>query len=355
VSGVAAPLSSVASHGGIGTRAHDIALRPGVAVAVGLGLVAAFLAHMVLTVPVRAPALTRAEAIRHLPGAAAALLIVVATDTVFVAQALRRRQRPARPRACSPDTGWLTAGGDGAGIPRALQWQAVPRGAVRIAAVVACALAAAAIASGFPLWLIALGAILPWVPLLGSELAWKRERYGVYAVFVAIVGFQVLHMGEHSVQVIQLLATHGDLSRSHGVFGQLDFETVHFVFDGAVWLILGCLICTYRGENRWLWLALAAASMHEVEHLYIYWLSIAHPGFYAAGGFAGIMGAHGLVGSPLGRPYLHFAYNVVVVVPMAAALWHEATSVSRTVRLLPSVGRRPHKRSYEISARRYRP
>src|SRR5436309_3416570 len=88
MSGVTAPLSSAARHNGVGTRALDVVIRPGVAVAVGLGLVGAFLAHMVLTVPVRAPALTRGEAVRHLPGAAGALLIVVAVDTLFVAGTL---------------------------------------------------------------------------------------------------------------------------------------------------------------------------------------------------------------------------------------------------------------------------
>ena len=39
--------------------------------------------------------------------------------------------------------------------------------------------------------------------------------------------------------------------------------------------------------------------------------------------FAGILGRNGLIGSPLFRPYLHFAYNVVVVVPLVIAVWLE--------------------------------
>ena len=35
---------------------------------------------------------------------------------------------------------------------------------------------------------------------------------------------------------------------------------------------------------------------------------------------AGIMGNGGLIGSPLARPYLHFTYNFLVVVPMVLAL-----------------------------------
>jgi hypothetical protein len=49
--------------------------------------------------------------------------------------------------------------------------------------------------------------------------------------------------------------------------------------------------------------------------------------FYAAGGFEGIMGYDGVIGSPLARPYLHFAYNFLVIVPMALAFWDETKRV----------------------------
>jgi hypothetical protein len=35
------------------------------------------------------------------------------------------------------------------------------------------------------------------------------------------------------------------------------------------------------------------------------------------------MGNGGVIGSPLARPYLHFAYNFIVVVPMTMAFWDE--------------------------------
>jgi hypothetical protein len=53
-------------------------------------------------------------------------------------------------------------------------------------------------------------------------------------------------------------------------------------------------------------------------------MCLSHPAFYAAGGFAGIMGSGGVICSPLARPYLHFAYNVIVIVPMFLALWDQA-------------------------------
>jgi hypothetical protein len=142
-----------------------------------------------------------------------------------------------------------------------------------------------------------------------------------------LVLLQVLHMGEHSMQVGQLLVSQGDLATSHGVFGQLDFELVHFVTDTTLWITLGLLLVIFHGENRWLWVAFAAASLHQVEHFYLFWMNNFHLPFYTQGGFAGIMGENGMIGSPLDRPYLHFTYNLIIVVPMVIALWDEARRV----------------------------
>ena len=74
------------------------------------------------------------------------------------------------------------------------------------------------------------------------------------------------------------------------------------------------------------------------------------------------MGNGGLIGSPLARPYLHFAYNFIVVVPMVCALVDQTKHVidrhpaprgpqgagpSRRERVLPSPApdnRRPGQR-----------
>src|SRR4029079_2497920 len=145
--------------------------------------------------------------------------------------------------------------------------------------------------------------------------------YGVFGGFALVCLLQVLHMGEHTTQVIQLGISDGALARPHGVFGQLDFELIHFVTDTTLWLTLGLFVLLMPG-NKWLWVAFAAASLHEVEHLYLFWIYHAHNDVYTAGGFAGIMGKNGMIGSPLDRPYLHFAYNYIAIVPMLLALWH---------------------------------
>jgi CRP-like cAMP-binding protein len=111
--------------------------------------------------------------------------------------------------------------------------------------------------------------------------------------------------------------------------------------------------------NIWLWVAVVAASLHEMEHLFlgsiyffervqvfnhlaVLWgttvagnIVTAHPlgaetvatTFYEAGGKQGIMGQSGLVeqvlfgstGRFLFRPFLHFGYNSLVVIPTTIA------------------------------------
>jgi len=155
----------------------------------------------------------------------------------------------------------------------------------------------------------------------------------MFACFGLIVILQLLHMVEHSTQLAQLLLTSGVLAKSHGVIGQLDFETVHFVADTTLWLSLGLLAINFRGRNRWLWVAFAAASTHEIEHLYLFWMYFGENTVYLSGGAAGILGHYGLIGTPLDRPYLHYMYNFIVIVPMLVAFWDEARRVDRVHRL----------------------
>lgn len=69
------------------------------------------------------------------------------------------------------------------------------------------------------------------------------------------------------------------------------------------------------------------ASLHSVEHMYLYWLYVADPTAYLLGGWNGILGAGGLIGSPLVRPYLHLVYNVLEVTPFVLAYWDESRRV----------------------------
>jgi hypothetical protein len=286
------------------------------------GLGATFVAYMVVNVPLDAPSLPRGEVTRYWSAAAIGAAVVALGAAAVVVETLRARRAAPPPPA-----------GDGASashrplVPRSLRFESVPGRLLTIAAAISLAGVALAFFLHARLWMGGLALALPLFPLVAMEARWKYARYGVFAAFALLVLLQMAHMGEHAMQVGQLFVHRGDLSQSHGVFGQLDFELVHFVTDTMLWISLGLLVIVFRGRNPWLWVAFAAASLHQIEHFYLFWIYQAHEPFYSHGGFAGIMGENGLIGSPLDRPYLHFTYNLIVVVPMAIALWDQARRV----------------------------
>jgi hypothetical protein len=304
-------------------------------VAITTEVVAVALAYMVVYVPVLGPKLTPEESSRHWLAAVVAATIVVLFGLTVVRLALSakrmaaviegRRERAA-PAAKAP-------AGDGdlplPRIPRSLRLERVPVRWAQIAAAISLATMPFTIGFGAPLWGIWLAILAPWAPLVVFESKYRFAYNTVFASFGLIVLLQLLHMVEHTTQILQLLIFGGALSKAHGVIGQLDFETVHFVADSGLWLGLGFIAVMFRGRNAWLWVAFAAASMHEIEHLYLFWLYFAEHTVYLSGGAAGIMGHYGLIGSPLDRPYLHYTYNFIVVVPLLIAFWDEARYMDR--------------------------
>jgi hypothetical protein len=293
---------------------------------------ATFLAYMVANVPLVAPRLSREEAGRYWYVALIGGLVVLAGVALVVTATIRIRQAT---RVASASSASPARARSKPIVPRSLTFERVPGRIVAVAVGISVTLVTAAAIAGAPLWVGGLAFMGPLLPLVAREMSWKYARYGVFAMFALICLLQVAHMGEHSMQVGQLMVSHGDLASSHGVFGQLDFELVHFVTDTTLWIILGLLLLVFKGENKWLWVAFAAASLHQVEHFYLFWLNSFQGAHYAAGGFAGIMGENGIIGSPLDRPYLHFTYNLIVVVPMVIALWDQARKVDERFRTQP--------------------
>jgi CRP-like cAMP-binding protein len=114
---------------------------------------------------------------------------------------------------------------------------------------------------------------------------------------------------------------------------------VHFVWDSLVFLGIGSLVVKLGPHNKWLVVALVAASLHEVEHLFLFYLDRFESDFYNAGGTTGIMARGGLIGSPFERPYLHYLYNFLVVVPVCLAFWDETKRAYNVylARALPSL------------------
>jgi hypothetical protein len=327
---------------------HEVAPRRSAALrSRPLGLVLLFvtvgglLAYLVLKVPVAAPlpggrtlwfcrlytppvpsALREQYGWVALGGAA----IVASADALVLLvtfgyrRGIESRSRRARP-AIVPD------GFPSSRRPTPLRLERVPLRVAWITAAASLTLLLAGALQGYAMWVWVGMGLLPWVPLVAFEAVWKYEHYGLWAVFGVATLLQIGHIGEHTVQVTQLMLYHGQLAQSHGIFGQLDFETVHFFWDSAVWLCLCLLLPRFSRGNRWLWVAFAAASVHEVEHLYLFYVYKTDPTFYVNGGLAGIMGYDGVIGSPLARPYLHFAYNFLVVVPMVLAFWDQSKQV----------------------------
>jgi hypothetical protein len=141
------------------------------------------------------------------------------------------------------------------------------------------------------------------------------------AALAALVTLQGLHQSEHAVQVVQLLVTGGNADLSQGVLTRLNQELVHLVWTSAVWIGCALLLLRFR-HNRWLWIAFAVAGIHDVEHIYLYTVSL-NPGIALHGGVNGILATGGLIGGPLQRPYLHFLYNLLEFIPLVAALLDE--------------------------------
>ncbi|HWI08017.1 MAG TPA: hypothetical protein VNT54_10920 [Solirubrobacteraceae bacterium] len=296
-------------------------------VAIVTEIVAVALAYMAIYVPVLGPKLTRDEVNRHWVAAVVSAIVVVCFGYYIVRTTLRAR------RILGPSTEGVRVRSDERlpRIPHALRFERVPGRWQRIAAAISLATLPVTIGLGDGrLWLIWLALLAPWAPLVVMEARFKFSVNAVFASFGLMVILQSLHMVEHSTQVVQLAVTGGALADSHGVIGQLDFETVHFFADTALWISLGLLAVILRGRNVWLWVAFVAASLHEIEHLYLFWLYVVEHTVYLSGGAAGIMGQYGLIGSPLDRPYLHYTYNFIVSVPLLLAFWDQARYVDRT-------------------------
>ncbi len=294
-------------------RAGRLVVRPLTLFLASLVIAVTLVTYLTMAVPVDIPTLSPDEAWRHWNLAVAAACVVFLPAYFLVVYAIRRanlrgeRNQPV----------------DASGSARPFRLDGVPVGAAAIAAAASLALLAGAVHEMLPLWALALAVMLPWLPILLIEGLTKYRAYGLFALFLWVALLQTGHLGEHATQVTQLLMHSGDLDRSHGVFGQLDFETVHFVWDTTIWLTTFAVLLRFSG-NSWLWTSFAVASLHEIEHVYLYWIFLTEYDYYMRGGLAGIMGKGGVVGSPLARPYLHFMYNFLVTLPMLIGLWQQS-------------------------------
>lgn len=306
---------------------------------------------------------------------------------------------------------------------RFLSFESVDLKVVLITAFISYLLQINAIVSGEPLYLIAFVTLLPWIPLLAFEGVWKIQNYAAVAFLGLFTILQLGHFGEHFIQVLQIDLWNGTVSCpppldnfenvsraiSNGlrdsqlnptmysveqiikpgpdgfpvlgldgkpligpaacaVFGQLDLEIVHLVWELIG--LFGTAACLYFfSRNIFLWIAFACLCWHALEHLtitYFYYFDqeeiwsgfrqlwstypisgnsyVAYPSgkeatmlnFYEAGGKFGLMAKHGMfeqltgfTGMP-GRAQLHMGYNLAITVPTVLGFLTEARVIRNT-------------------------
>lgn len=289
-----------------------------------------------------------------------------------------------------------------------LSFKRIPVKVVVVTAFASYILQLGMIIMGQPLYVIVLYTLLPWIPVLLFEGLWKIEHYHWIAIFAIVTFLQIGHLGEHVAQVAQLTVD-GTLAcpppvdgganfqraidaglrsaseeptgysaslvvapnpdglsllnadgmpvigpAACGVFGQLDIEIVHLVWELFGWFATLILLRQFP-KNVWLWLAVVFLSIHALEHLFIsytffldkdavfagmrqLWATVADGAivtaipvgkepalvtFYDVAGKFGIVAKGGLLGTffpelnqilPT-RPWLHFGYNTLITIP----------------------------------------
>ncbi len=180
----------------------------------------------------------------------------------------------------------------------------------------------AMIVLGYPLYVIGIVTILPWLPVFLSEALWKYRHYAWFAFFEILIVAQTLHFIEHIAQIVEVDVVGWPRSLSAGIIGQLNAEYVHFSFDTG--LLIGTIILLFRfKKNIGLWITLLIAIWHTAEHWYITYFYAFDYANYDPNNPTGLHAHEGLLArggllwpnSPFPRIELHFIYNLLFTVP----------------------------------------
>jgi RHS repeat-associated protein len=150
-----------------------------------------------------------------------------------------------------------------------------------------------------------------------------RRRGGRRVLLEALLVIQVLHLGEHLAQMIQLYVLGWPPAIARGVVSNLDVEKVHFVWNLGVLATLVWLVV--RGlRSGWLVATLVWATLHTAEHGFLLSRALVSgvegaPGVLGAGGWLARQGwdVSGL--TTWSRATVHFAWNTVEVSLLALA------------------------------------
>jgi hypothetical protein len=179
---------------------------------------------------------------------------------------------------------------------------------------------------GWSLWTVGTAVVLPWLPVFVRDLAWIYKRYAWLALFYALVVTQGGHCLEHIVQMVQIHVLGLTGANARGVFGVLDIEVVHLVWNAWVMLAVVLLLWRYR-DNGALRLTALLAGWHTIEHAYIFSVYLSTglsgtPGLLAQGGalFGGL---------PISRADLHCLYNLIESAPLFVAFFGQVRRSAR--------------------------
>jgi hypothetical protein len=96
---------------------------------------------------------------------------------------------------------------------------------------------------GFVLWQIALLIVLVWSPLFFLKTAELYRQYRWLALFFILVMTQGGHFVEHLTQMIQIHVLGLSGQQANGIFGMLNLEWVHFIWNS--WVLLFVLLLLY--------------------------------------------------------------------------------------------------------------
>ena len=198
--------------------------------------------------------------------------------------------------------------------------------ALALSAVVSFGTLSFALLQGSPLWLVGIAALVPWTPLFAFEVTQTYQRFQWLALFYVLAVTQTGHFFEHVAQMVQIHVLGLSGANARGIFGTLDIEWAHFLWN--TWVLLAIVVLLSRfGANRWLWLTAVLSLWHEVEHAYIFSVYLST----GMSGTPGLLSQGGAIagGLPLSRPDLHFFYNLIETLPLLAAFFVQVQSTGR--------------------------
>ena len=185
---------------------------------------------------------------------------------------------------------------------------------------------------GWAIWQVAILVILAWLPLFFLKTVSIQRQYGWLAFLFILVVTQGAHLLEHVAQMVQIHLLGLSGLQARGIFGMLDIEWVHFIWNSWVLACTVLLVFLFR-KNPWLWVLLLISVWHEIEHVYIMsvFLRTGHPGA------PGLLARGGAIGGglPLTRPDLHFYYNLLEELVLIIAYLYQIQRLSMPDKRLP--------------------